>query len=54
MNVGNSQIFPLFFLAVPLYTAAKTLSNFKALKREAERGPDGGSGEQAGLVGSVS
>jgi hypothetical protein len=56
MNVGNSQIFPLFFLALPLLTTAKALSNFvhEAPKREAERAPDAGSGERAGLVESVS
>lgn len=55
MNVSNIQIFPLFFLGLPLLTTAKALSKFvrDAPKREAEMAPDARSGERAGLVKTV-
>ena len=56
MDAGVSQIFPLFFLVLPLLTTAKALSNFvhEAPKREAERIPDAEREKRAGLVESVS
>jgi hypothetical protein len=58
MNTVNSQIFPLFFLALPLIDTAKAITNFirDAPKREAQRDPDAGggdSGERLGLTESM-
>jgi len=51
-----SQIFPMFFLVLPLLTTSKALTKFlhEAQKREAERPPGRGNGKRAGLVESVS
>ena len=54
MDVGISQIFPLFLLVLPLLTTARALANFvRDPKREAESILDLEREERAGLVERV-